>query len=250
MRVDEVRGVLARASQRQLVIVGGAVVAPGVVVVDGVAMVVAVGAVGGIAGIAPDERDRGAVDSEQRDAGLGHERLQVLARAEAVARSELHAGAPHAGGGEDRLQARSVGALGQPEPSVPAGRPAAGRPVLESLTVPLEAVQVRGDPRLHLQARTDVGREQRQHGVGRRGRPAQMRRERPQQVSPTRGHAPRSVLVVGAPGALQLGGEAIVATGTQPGGVLAVGEAAGVVDEGVEALGETRARPADRTGPA
>src|ERR1700722_12364595 len=51
----EVRGVLARAGLRQIVVVLSPVVAPRIVMVGGVAVVVAVGAVGGIAGVAPDE---------------------------------------------------------------------------------------------------------------------------------------------------------------------------------------------------
>src|SRR4029077_11632499 len=59
---DEVRRVLTRASERQLVVIRLAVVAPGIVMVNRVAVIVAVSAVRGIAGIAPHQRHGGAID--------------------------------------------------------------------------------------------------------------------------------------------------------------------------------------------
>ncbi len=48
------------------------------------------------------------------------------------------------------------------------------------------------------------------------------------------------MLVVGAPGPLQLGGQFVMATRTQPRGILGVREAAGVAGEAMEASGEIR----------
>ena len=107
----EVRGVLARARQRQLAVVWLAVIAPRVVVVDRVTVIVAVDAVGGVSRVAPDERNRGAVDGEQHDARVAEQRLQVLARTETKATRQLDARAKHPGRGEDRLELWCVGAL-------------------------------------------------------------------------------------------------------------------------------------------
>ena len=83
VRATKSAGVLARERERRLVVVGLAGVVPRVVVVDGVVVVVAVGARGGVAAVAPDERDRRAVDRHEPHARLGGDRAQVLGRARA-----------------------------------------------------------------------------------------------------------------------------------------------------------------------
>ena len=134
---DEVSRVLARLGERTSVVVRSAVVAPRCVVVDGVVVVVAVDAVGGISIVAPHEIDRLAVDRDEHDAGIAEQRSQVLARARTEASGELDARGVHPRVGEQRLQPPGMSALGQPEAPAPAGA---------------EASAMRVDPALHLQA--------------------------------------------------------------------------------------------------
>jgi hypothetical protein len=61
-----------------------------------------------------------------------------------------------------------------------------------------------------------------------------------QQVPAASGEALEGVLVVGAPGPVELCGQLQMTAGAQAGGVLSVGEMAGLQDEALESLGQPR----------
>src|ERR1700689_4099427 len=126
---------LASERERGVAIIGVAIVVPGVVVVDGVVVIVAVGARCRVAAGAPYQRDRGAVDRYEHHSTVADDWLQVLDGAEAEAVGQLDANRTHAGLLERARQPRRVGALGQPQASAPALA---------------EAASVGADPGLHL----------------------------------------------------------------------------------------------------
>ena len=221
---DEVGGVAAGEGERGVVVVGAPVVAPRVVVVDGVVVVVAVGAAGGVARIAPHELDRRAVDRHEREPGVAEPWPQVLVGARAEAGGELHARAPRPRLTQDRRKPGRVGALGQPEAAGP--RLAEARPV-------------RGHAAVHLHPRPGIGGEQRQYRMRRRGGPLRVGREAREQVAAARLQALERALVV-AVGALELAGQLVVPRRAQPGRVLGVGAPAYIAHEGAEALGDPR----------
>ena len=99
-------------TKREIVLVGRAVVGPRLVVMDRMVVIVPVGAVCRVAGVAPDLRDRGAVDRREHDTRLAHVGAQVLAGAQAEAIGQLHARGLHAGLLQQRLQVGRVAALG------------------------------------------------------------------------------------------------------------------------------------------
>ena len=107
---------------RAVRVVGRAVVGPGAMVVLREGVVVAVGRVRGVAAVAPDELDHGAVQRHEQRPGRRAPGPQVpwVGRAEDV--GEVDAGGVDAGLLEQRVQPRRVGALGQPEASAPRRR--------------------------------------------------------------------------------------------------------------------------------
>jgi hypothetical protein len=98
---------------------------------------------------------------------------------------------------------------------------------------------VRVDAAAHLQPRARVGRDQRQHGVRRRGRPRRVRGERAEQVAVELVEAPQRGLVL-AGGPLELGGERRVAGRAGRIGVKAVRGPAHAAQERAEALPHAR----------
>ena len=148
--LHEVARVLAGERQRGLAVVGAAGVVPGLEVVDGAAVVVAVGAVrrGSRRG-----RSRPARPSASRSARPpGPPRWPPAAGGRSRrTRGLVDAEGPHAVVGEVALQARRVGALRQPEAAAPLA----------------EAAQVRGGAGGQLQPQPGVGGEHRQQRVGR-----------------------------------------------------------------------------------
>jgi hypothetical protein len=79
---------------------------------------------------------------------------------------ELDARTARAGFLEQRVEPLGVRAFRQPEPPVPRA----------------EATALRGDSRLHLEPRSLLGGEQREHRVARGGSPARVRAEGPQEA--------------------------------------------------------------------
>lgn len=164
---DELGGVGVRDRLRTFVVVRAAVDRPGAVVMDGSPVVVAVATVGWIARTAPDNIDRSPIDWHEHHARLADQRSQVRAVAEAEALSQLHAGATHAGAGEQGLQVGRMRALWQPEATAPS----------RAETRPLGV-----DAGLHLRAHERIAAHQGQDRVGRRRGPACVWRKRSQQV--------------------------------------------------------------------
>ena len=110
--LDEVARVLARERERGRVVVGAAAVGPRLEVVDGAAVVVAVGAVGGVAGrVVPDELDRRPVDRHGHRAGIGARGPQVVEaghRASGRRRRRARHGRPARARGRARRRTRAA----------------------------------------------------------------------------------------------------------------------------------------------
>jgi hypothetical protein len=87
---------------------------------DGVVVVVAIGAARGIAAVAPDERDRAAVDRHEQHARLLGDRAQVLIGAQAQLIRQLDTHGAHTRVLKRPPQPRRVCALRQPEATAPA----------------------------------------------------------------------------------------------------------------------------------
>jgi len=117
----------------------------------GEGVVVAVGAVGRVAAVAPHELDRLAVDRHEQRAVGAPEWAQVLVGLQHV--RQVDADGVHAGLLQQRVEPRRVGALRQPQPAAPAVA---------------EAPAVSVDAGAQLEAHAGIGREQRQDRVGRR----------------------------------------------------------------------------------
>ena len=152
---QEVARVAAGERQRRLTVVRLARVRPRAQVVDGAAVVVAVGGVPRVpVALVPHELHRLPVHRHGHRPRVERHRLELLGRAEPVGHGLVHAEAAHAVLRQGVLEPGRVCALRQPEPSAPAA----------------EAAPVRRDAGAQLEPEAGVGGQQRQHGMrGRRG---------------------------------------------------------------------------------
>jgi hypothetical protein len=123
---------------------------------DGATVVVAVARIGRVAAaLAPDELDRLPVDRHRDRARRGGDGLELLVRAVAERRRLIDAEGTHPVWAKPVLEPGDVGALRQPQPTVPAA----------------EAAPVPRDAGRDLEIEPGVGRQQRQHGMGGGGGP-------------------------------------------------------------------------------
>lgn len=201
-------------------------------VVDGEGVVVAIGTVGGVAAVAPDQLDRRAVDRHQQRPVGALQRRQLGGAATAEHVGQVDADSVDAGLLQQRVEPRRVGALGQPEAAAPLA--CAGL---------LQPRALRGDPGLDLQPHARVGRQQRQHRVRRRRGPGGVADEGVQQPAGALQLArPRERALVVAGGPLQLGRPVVVAARPAAVGVEPVSDPADVAQEGGEAVDHARRR--------
>ena len=148
---EELAGLAARGRGAGLGVVPVAADFPDPDPAQGLAGELGVGGVGRVAVERPEPAHRLPVDRQRHRAAGGRDRVE---RVQGILELGALVGAEpaHAVLGQARVEARSVGALRQPEAAVPAEAPA-----------------VRADAGLELQAQAGAGRDHRQHRVGRRG---------------------------------------------------------------------------------